>query len=479
MKYFNIKFLFISLFIFHGLKISANVFEGYTLFTNGNSQGATTYLINNNYEIINSWEHSSGVMGITYLFPDSTLLVPLQVENPFMTSLGPEGGWFQKLDWYGNVKWEYYYYTQNFQPHHDIEPLPNGNFLVIGWERKTEEETLNIGRIQTNGEFWPLKIVEIDPIGQDSGQVVWEWKIWDHLIQDADSTLSNFGPISDHPDLINVNLGNMPQNNHDWLHTNSIDYNEMYDQIVFSSRRLDEFFVIDHSTTTDQAAGDSGGISGKGGNILYRWGNPQNYGRGTENDRMLNAQHGVNWVPINYPGGNNILIFNNNPSGTSDGNSIVIELVPPMEENGQYFISPGSAFGPSEYYWSFGGDSSFFSNIQSGAFRLPNGNTIVTVTEENYLFEVDSDLQIVWEYFLDTDQNLTGVTARAKKYEPNYFHFHVGDINYNYEIELFDLLLMVEIINDNYIFLGNADLNQDGTIDEEDINLLIDQILQF
>jgi hypothetical protein len=38
---------------------------------------------------------------------------------------------------------------------------------------------------------------------------------------------------------------------------------------------------------------------------------------------------------------------------------------------------------------------------------------------------------------------------------------------------------MVEIINDNYIFLGNADLNQDGTIDEEDINLLIDQILQF
>ena len=349
MKYFNIKFLFISLFIIHGLKISANVFEGYTLFTNGDSQGATTYLINNNHEIINSWEHPSGVMSTTYLFPDSTLLVPLQVENPFMTSLGPEGGWFQKLDWYGNVKWEYYHYHQNFQPHHDIEPLPNGNFLVIGWERKTEEETLNIGRIQTSGEFWPLKIVEIDPIGQDSGQVVWEWRIWDHLIQDADSTLPNFGPISDHPDLINVNLGNMPQDHHDWLHTNSIDYNEMYDQIVFSSRRLDEFFVIDHSTTTDQAAGDSGGISGKGGNILYRWGNPQNYGRGTENDRMLNAQHGVNWVPINYPGGNNILIFNNNPSGTSDGNSIVIELVPPMEENGQYFISPGSAFGPSVF----------------------------------------------------------------------------------------------------------------------------------
>ena len=91
------------------------MFEGYTLFTNGNIQGATTYLISNNYEVINSWEHPSGVMSVTYLFPDSTLLVPLQVENPFMTSLGPEGGWFQKLDWNGNVMWEFYYYHQNFQ----------------------------------------------------------------------------------------------------------------------------------------------------------------------------------------------------------------------------------------------------------------------------------------------------------------------------------------------------------------------------
>jgi len=45
--------------------------------------------------------------------------------------------------------------------------------------------------------------------------------------------------------------------------------------------------------------------------------------------------------------------------------------------------------------------------------------------------------------------------------------------------ELFDLLLMVEIIYDNYTFLVNADLNQDGTIDEIDINLLINQILQL
>ena len=103
----------------------------------------------------------------------------------------------------------------------------------------------------------------------------------------------------------------------------------------------------------------------------------------------------------------------------------------------------------------------------------------MTVTEENYLFEVDSNLQIVWEYFLDTNPNLMGATARAIKYEPNYFHFQVGDINYNYEIELFDLLLIVEIIYDNYTFLGNADLNQDGTTDETDINLLINQILQL
>jgi len=45
--------------------------------------------------------------------------------------------------------------------------------------------------------------------------------------------------------------------------------------------------VIDHSTTTAQAAGHSGGTYGKGGDLLYRWGNPNAYQHGTAADESF------------------------------------------------------------------------------------------------------------------------------------------------------------------------------------------------
>jgi len=231
-----------------------------------------------------------------------------------------------------NKIWEYLYYDSTYHPHHDIEPMPNGNILVLCWEKKTYEQAQNFGRIDINGEMWPLKIVEIEPIGLDDANIVWQWHLWDHLVQDVDSLLPNYNDIASHPELIDINLGQFTnENSGDWLHTNAIAYNPDLDQIVFSSRHLDEIFIIDHSTTNNEAASHMGGNNGMGGDILYRWGNPENYNRGDESDKMLNAQHGVNWILDDYPGAGNLLIFNNNPSDTSGqdhtvGNSSVVEI---------------------------------------------------------------------------------------------------------------------------------------------------------
>ena len=49
--------------------------------------------------------------------------------------------------------------------------------------------------------------LEIKPTGKTSGEIVWEWHAWDHLVQDVDRALPNYGEVSEHPERIDVNYG--------------------------------------------------------------------------------------------------------------------------------------------------------------------------------------------------------------------------------------------------------------------------------
>jgi hypothetical protein len=262
--------------------------------------------------------------------------------------------------------------------------------------------------------MWPTLIVEVEPVGPTGGDIVWEWHLWDHLVQDADPTKDNYGAVADHPELVDVNYGNIGgPSSGDWLHANAIDYHPEFDQIVFSSRSLDEVYVIDHSTTTEEAAGHTGGNSGMGGDILYRWGNPQVYDRGSESDRVFYVVHGVNWIGSGLPGEGNILAFNNGDRpGMSNDYSSVYEIVPPVDEYGNYSIEPDAAFGPSAPVWTYGAPGEFYAGAsQCGAYRLPNGNTLVCQAQGGYLFEVSESGTTVWEY-----DHPAGNIARAERY---------------------------------------------------------------
>jgi hypothetical protein len=333
------------------------------------------------------------------------------------------------MTWESKMLWDFEYANEQFHAHHDFTIMPNGNILAIAWEAKSPEEVLARGRkpeLTPKAGLWPDKIVEIVPEGQRGGKVIWEWHIWDHLIQDYDPKKANYGNPADHPELLDLNVGDSlpplisqdsmdilkkqgrawrnqtPENlGSDVYHVNAIKYNPDLDQIAFSSPDLSEIFIIDHSTTTRQAAGHSGGRWGKGGDFLYRWGNPQNYRRGDSTDRKLFRQHDIRWIEKGKPGAGNLTVFNNDiPNRDSMNYSAIYEIIPPTDEKGNYLLEKGKAYGPEKPVWTYiAPDSvSFFSSFVSGAHRMNNGNTFINEGARGRYFEVTKEGKIVWEY---------------------------------------------------------------------------------
>ncbi len=338
----------------------------------------------------------------------------------------------------------------------------NGHVLAVVWERKTRDEVLARGRdaaqVLAVG-LWPDAVLEIEPQGADGGKIVWEWHVWDHLIQDRDPKKPDFGPIPERAGLIDINADHRhdvpltdaqrgekaerdarmrqsgyagggdeddgpserreggpggdrprrggpgggggpggPRGEGDWLHVNSIDYDAANDLILLSSPRLNEIWILDHSTTSAEAASHAGGKRGHGGDLLWRWGNPRNYGAGTDKDRKLFAQHDARWLASGVPGAGHVLVFNNGQGRPGDEYSSVDELVLPFEREKGFARADNAAFGPAELVWSYSSPKDFFSFFISGADRLRNGNTLICEGATGRLFEVTADARIVWEY---------------------------------------------------------------------------------
>ena len=385
-------------------------YDGYNLFTPLSS--TETYLMDNDYNIVKTWTSSYRPGLSVYLLEDSTLLRPANT-NDSAFNVGGAGGRIEQYDWDGNLIWSYDYSTADHRQHHDIEMLPNGNVLMIAWELKTEAEAIAAGRdasLLTDGELWPDSIIEVQPTGSSGGTIVWEWHVWDHLIQDYDAAKPNYGVVADHPEKIDLNYA--MNGDADWIHINSVDYNAELDQIVLSAHNFSEIWIVDHNTTTAEAAGAAG-------DLLYRWGNPQAYDRGTSADQQLFSQHDAEWIATGLPGEGDILIFNNG-AGRSGGNySSVDQITPPVNLDGSYTLQTGSAYEPAAPTWMYVSDpvTDFYAMRISGAQRLANGNTLICEGTEGRLFEVTEQGVQVWEY-IDS-----GEIFRVERYGSDYAGF--------------------------------------------------------
>jgi hypothetical protein len=410
-------------------------FQGYTLLAPLTSR--LTYLVDMEGRVVQKWEANCTPASGVVLLENGHLLRAGTLggeERAFGGGPGA-GGRVQEFTGDGELVWDFKFYNDKQLPHHDVIKLPSGNVLMIVWDKKTAKEAVAAGRqpeAQGDRHLLPDSLIEVKPTGKTTGTIVWEWHLWDHLIQDHDSSKANYGDVAAHPELVDINhgeglisrmmatkdgqeklrslgyLGGSPtatpkknqRVNSDWTHANGVAYNAEFDQVILSIHAFSEFWIIDHSTTTAEAAGHSGGRSGKGGDLLYRWGNPLAYRAGTSADQKLFSQHNAHWIAKGLPGAGHVLVFNNGGRRPGGDHSSVDELVLPVDEAGRYARKEGAAFGPDRPVWSYTAPnkSDFYSFFISGAQRLPNGNTLICSGAHGTFFEVTPEKEIVWRY---------------------------------------------------------------------------------
>ncbi len=417
------------------------VSAGYVLFSPLLS--TTTYLVDREGRVVHAWQSDVAPGASVHLLDDGSLLrCGRQPDVPRFRG-GGLGGRLEEFAWDGRLTWSWIIASGEQLQHHDIAPLPSGNVLVLAWDAKTRDEALRAGRMPRrvgSAGLWPESVLEVRPIRPRGGVIVWEWHLWDHLVQDIDPRRENYGKVADHPERVDIN-GDTPSQtwtsavldrlkslgyigtgtrasdlDPDFVHANAIAYNPRLDQIALTVNRYHEVWIIDHSTTTAEAAGHAGGRQNKGGDLLYRWGNPAAYARGTPSDQRLFGPHDGRWIPDGYPGAGHLLVFNNG-LGSPRRSSSVIEIDPPRAD-GQYRSPPLAPFGPISPAWTYPppGGQSFYADFISGAHRLPNGNTFITAGPEGRFFEVTAEGETVWEYrnpYSGTAPNPAGDPARS------------------------------------------------------------------
>ena len=396
-------------------------FNGYALYNKQNNN--TAYLIDKDGNIAKTWNCNVPCNYAVLLKDNGNIIRGGEYSGNQLTGAAI-GGMVQEINPAGNVVWEYTYSNNNHCSHHDIT-LIGDNVLLTAWEVKTTNELTQAGYDGASSDKWPTHFVEIAQNGS-SGQIVWEWHIWDHLIQDHNPSKDNYGVVANHPELIDINMiaatgggpggGGPGGGSGDWFHVNGVDYNADLDQIAFSSRHSSEIYIIDHSTTSAQAATHAGGNSGMGGDILYRWGNPSNYGA-SGSQIITAAVHDIRWIPDDgRPNGGFLQMFNN----SGNNGSSAIDAIDTPKNGYTYNVTLGSAFTPSSYTWRHNCLGS--ASGQSAHNTMSNGNTFVNLSGgqggAGYMYEVDQNDNVVWQYN-------GGGPAKAFRYECE----HLGIIN--------------------------------------------------
>jgi hypothetical protein len=312
------------------------------LFTPQGPDSRTVYLIDMRGVVAHTWEmpYAPGLYG--YLTPRGTLFYNGTVPNPDHPGRTAQAGVALEADWNGNILWE----VRNPDHHHDGIRLQNGNVLLNCYAVLPADVTARVhGGSAGTERPWGMDADYLQEVTID-GQVVWEWRAWEHL-----------DPVAD-------GIAWPMDSRAEWTHCNGIAEWANGD-ITLSFRNISKFITVSRQTAQ----------------VLWKLGLP-----------LTSGQHN----PTPLPNGH-LLIFDNGPHRLPDPEhdsagianasfpySRVLELVVPTGEIAWRYQEPRV--------------SDFFSPRISSAQRLPNGNTLINEGWFGRFFEATAEGEIVWEY---------------------------------------------------------------------------------
>ncbi len=393
-----------------------------------------------------------------------------QQKYPFTTGAyisvgGGHAGLLQEFDWDGNLVWEYERNTSTSVSHHTFTRHPTaGTTLILGWEYKSQAECIAQGRnpatVGPRG-LWPDYITEIN---NATKAVIWEYHVWDNLVQNFDSTKPNYGDPKTNQDKFDLNWicdGAATETGiPDWTHWNTANYDMTAGstRIIANSRHWGESYIIDRGT-------------GGKGKLIWRFGNPSAYGMGVapsyQNDgtQLDWGPHHAHIIDPGLPGAGNMLILDNGwnrPAGNRT-RTIEVDITKSSSTSARVGFSatgtltPFANINPGSIVWQFFSNTpnSYYSASQCANQRLPNANTFLTSTQSGHLFQVTKgernsagnwvNKQIVWEFispvFTDSSTSngvfqtdTVGSIHRATHYGVDYAGLQGRDLSRQYHI---------------------------------------------
>jgi len=409
---------------------ASKAYKGYTSW----SSGGYGWMVDMEGNLVHKWEKT----GLD-IYPDG---------HRIYNARG--SGSIQELDWDGNVIVEWTNAARpEIRPHHDRIRIFNESLneytilAVVSYRDITYEEALANGSDPENNiseDVTPYDdgVIEFDR----AGNLIWEWRFWDHIIQNYDATKLNYGDPAapENWGRLDINRDSNTRTglSADWNHVNSLDYNQHLDQVVVNSREHGEIYFIDHSLTTEEAAG-------RAGDFVYRWGNPANYYQGdwptfnSNGHEQLFGAHDIQWIADGLTGAGNLLIFENGSFRPGmPTNSKILEFNPyqdgdmmsgvyVQQHDAGYTETQQQIYGnlSNQVVWGYASTEAerwakgMYSSHISGTQRLPNGNTLICAGEEGHFVEVvtnreevTAEDEVVWEY---VNPVVRGVPVTSRK----------------------------------------------------------------